>query len=141
MYRANIASDRGVLLSAFGGKLFGLDRMTGHSRWAVELEGGSEVELAVEGDTVIACTWRRLTFIRYSDGQVLKQITLAGEYPYRPVMLVDDGQIFVARNGEVSCYTLQGDLIWLQPFKGLGLGAVALALPGNVRQADGVGSR
>jgi len=56
-------------------------------------------------------------------------------------MMIDGGQIFIARNGEVACYTLAGDAVWVQSFQGMGFGSVALGVPGAVRQADDTGSQ
>lgn len=56
-------------------------------------------------------------------------------------MLVDGGHVYVARGGEVTCFTTQGQVVWFNPFKGKGTGSIALGLPGNVRQADDIGSK
>ena len=140
MYRASSSEDRSILVSAFNGKVFGLDRATGQPRWSINLHAhGGEVELAVQDGMVVACTPSLLTFIRYDNGQVVKQVPLVGAYPRRPIMMIDGRQIFVARNGEVACYTLGGDPLWVQPFDGMGMGSVALGFPGAVRQADDSG--
>jgi outer membrane protein assembly factor BamB len=142
MYRADSREDRSILVAAFNGKVFGLDRASGVPRWAVNVEEhGGEVELAVDADVVVACTHTRLTFIRYATGEILRLVELVGEYPSRPLMLIDGGQILIARHGEVSCYALSGDALWLQPFTGHGFGSVALGLPGQVRQADDTGAK
>jgi outer membrane protein assembly factor BamB len=141
MYRASSAEDRSVLVTAFSGKLFGIDRATGQPRWFHQLEAVGAVELLVDGGMVIAASLTKLTFLRYDNGQVVKQIALLGEYASRPIMMVDGGQIFVARNGELAAYTLAGDPIWVQPFTGQGFGRIALALPGAARQADDAGAK
>jgi len=99
------------------------------------------VELAVFDNVVVAVNGFVLVFLAYRTGQLHKQVKLAGQPSTRAVMLIDGHHVYVANNGEVSCYSSSGDLVWLQPFKGFGFGAVALALPGNARQADSVGSR
>lgn len=106
----------------------------------VESHGG-EVEIAIEGGVIVACTRSVLTFIRYDDGQVMNSVALVGAHPRQPIMVIDGGQIFVARNGEVACYTLAGDPVWVQPFGGMGFGSVALGFPGVLRQADDAGSK
>ncbi len=141
MYRASSAEDRSVLVTAFGGKIFGIDRATGAPRWSHQLDGQGELELLVDGGMVIAVSHTRLTFLRYDNGQVVKQVPLLGTYASRPIMMVDGGQIFIARNGELACYTLAGDPVWIQPFTGHGFGNMALALPGNARQADDTGAK
>ncbi|MDB4931495.1 MAG: hypothetical protein JWM10_3979 [Myxococcaceae bacterium] len=142
MYRSSAQVDRSILVSAFGGKVFALHRDTGTVAWSAEVEvGGGEVELAIEGDVVIACTRRRLALLGYLTGETIAWVALVGEHERRPTMLIDQGQIIVARNGEVACYSIAGKRLWLQPFEGMGFGSVALALPGNVRQADDIGQR
>lgn len=141
MYRASSAEDRSILVSAFSGKVFGLDRVTGQQRWSVNLQDAGEVELAVRDGMVVACTWRVLSFIRYDNGHLVKRVALIGEHPRRPIMMIDGGQIFIARNGEVACYTLAGDPVWAQPFTGMGVGSVSLGFPGAVRQADDAGMK
>ena len=41
----------------------------------------------------------------------------------------------------INIANCQGQRVWHQPFKGRGLGSMALAFPGNVRQADDVGGK
>lgn len=142
MYRSSAQPDRSILISAFGGKVFGLHRDTGTIAWSVEVEvGGGEVELAIEGDVVIACSRRRLALLAYLTGKLITYVALVGEHERRPTMIVDQGQIIVARNGEVACYSIAGKRLWLQPFEGMGFGSVALGFPGNLRQADDIGQR
>jgi outer membrane protein assembly factor BamB len=135
MYRSDASPDRTLLVAAFGCLVFGLERSSGAVRWEVKLEG-AEVEIAIADGVVIAATQTHLAFIDYATGALHKSVGLQGGWVGRPTMLVDAGHIYVGRNGEVSCYTLRGENIWLEPFKGKGAAAVALGLPGNVRQAD-----
>ncbi len=129
-------------MAAFGGKVFGVDRATGAVRWGAVIEDyGGEVELAIESGVVVACTRKKLTFLRYATGEVLRQVELLGDYPRRPTMLLDQGQILVGRNGELACYSLAGDPVWQQPFQRQGLGSMAIGLPGQVRQADDAGTK
>ncbi|MDO9019418.1 MAG: PQQ-binding-like beta-propeller repeat protein [Deltaproteobacteria bacterium] len=142
MYRTSAAADRSILVSAFSGQIFGLHRSTGAVAWSAEIEGyGGEVEVAIEGDVVIACTRSRLALFDYLTGRTIAYVHLVGEHARRPTMVVDQGQIIVARNGEVACYATNGDAVWLQKFEGMGFGSVTLGLPGNVRQGDDVGSK
>jgi outer membrane protein assembly factor BamB len=142
MYRTPATENRSILVTAFSGKIFGLDRVSGAQRWAFEFDAhAGEVELAIESGVVVACNFNKLAFIDYATGAVLRIVNLVGEYPRRPTMLVDQGQILIARNGEVACYALSGDALWLQPFTGKGFGTIALGLPGNIRQADDAGSK
>jgi len=142
MYRQSSAEDRSILVTAFSGKIFGLDRSSGRIVWSAELESyGGEVEIVIDSGVIIACTRQRLALFEYPSGRAIAYVALAGEYAGRPTMVVDQGQIFVARNGEIACYTMHGQALWLQPFEGMGFGSIALGLPGNVRQADDVGAK
>lgn len=148
MYRASAAEDRSVLVTAFKGRVFGLDRATGQVRWEVSLllqASGwgveDETEIWIGGDVVIACSTRSLAFISYPDGRLLASKPIPGSYPARPTMLVDGEHVYVGRGGELSCFTTRGDLVWFQPFQGKGLGSLAIGLPGNVRQADDAGAK
>lgn len=148
MYRESAAEDRSILVTAFKGRVFGLDRTTGQLRWEVSLvvqAGGwmveDETEIWITGGVVIAASTSRLAFIAYADGRVLASKEIPGSYPSRPTMLVDGQHIYIGRGGELSCFTTRGDLVWFQPFQGKGLGSLAIGLPGNVRQADDAGSK
>lgn len=141
MFRTGAQLDRSLLISAFNGKVFAVERGTGNIRWTVALERwGAEIELQVSGGVVIACCTQQLAFIEYSSGRLLRQVELAGKNPGRPTLLVDGEQLLVGRNGEVVCYTQGGDWVWTQSFSGQGYGSVALAFPGNARQADDRGT-
>jgi len=131
-----------LFITAFGNKVFALDRTTGQIRWRVMLGGKYElatvVEIAIDDDTVIVCTPNRLGIIDYASGELRKEILRgdATKSAPRPTMVIDGKQIFIAGVGVLSCYTTQGELVWDQPFKGEGYGAISMGLPGNVRQAD-----
>jgi outer membrane protein assembly factor BamB len=136
MYRETAQEDRSILVTAFNGKVFGLDRGNGQVRWKFDGLSHGEIELAVGSGVVVACSAQRLCFIELVTGRPLRMVDLVGQYATRPVMLIDGPHIFVARGGEVACYTTGGDWIWSQPLTGEGIGNMALALPGNARQAD-----
>lgn len=142
MYRDNAAPDRSILIAAFNGNIYGIDRTTGRFVWSGQIEDrGGYVEIAIESGMVIACTRTRLAILDYRTGAAIAAVPLVGEYASRPTMVVDQGQILIARNGEVTCYAMNGQPLWFQPFEGLGAGGLALGLPGNVRQADDAGPR
>jgi outer membrane protein assembly factor BamB len=129
-------------VSAFASKLLALDRSTGAIVWKTPLDVGTqEVEIAVGGGLVVAATHTKLAFVEYASGKLVKVVERAGEYRGRATMLIDGPHIYVGGSGEVACYSQAGDLLWLQPFTGEGFGSMALGLPGNVRQADDVGSK
>ncbi|MEO8797459.1 MAG: PQQ-binding-like beta-propeller repeat protein [Polyangiaceae bacterium] len=139
MYRTDLGLSDPILVTAFNSYVFGLDRQSGQPLWSHKLAGqSSTVELALLENVVVALDQASLTFLEYATGRLLGSVTLAGGGT-RATMLIDGPHVYVARSGEVACYTSHGNLVWLQPFKGFGYGAVAMALPGGVRQADDIG--
>jgi len=141
MMRTSSAPDRSVLVVSFGVKVFGIDRWTGAPRWEVDLGVHGEADLHIVADVVIAVTSSDILFLDYRSGGVHAKVNLGVEYERRPTSIVDEGHVYVGTNGELVCFTLQGHRVWHQPFTGKGVGSMALALPGNVRQADDVGSK
>jgi hypothetical protein len=137
MYRTDASPDRTLLISAFLGKVFGVDRATGEIRWKAVLESHGCVELAVGDGIVVALTSQKLAFFDYATGRALRVVERKDDaMSGRATMLFDSGQLLVAGYGAVACYTLQGDLVWKQPFVGESYGELAMGFPGNVRQAD-----
>jgi len=135
MYRRDASPDRSLLISAFAGQIFALDRATGAIRWEVNIGDYSAVELFLAEGVVVVATLKHLAFLDYATGALHRTVELAA-HAGRSTMLVDGAHIYVGGSGAVACYTLRGDCVWSQPFKGKGIGDVALGLPGNVRQAD-----
>lgn len=143
MYRSDAGVDRSILVIAFAGKLFGIERASGATLWKVEIDGSyssSVVEIEMGDEIVIACTSNRLAFVEYRTGKVLKNVERK-ETAGRTTIMIDGDQMFLSSPGLTSCYTLQGDLVWHQGFKGEGYGEIAMGLPGHVRQADDRGSK
>jgi outer membrane protein assembly factor BamB len=136
MYRDSAAVDRSILVVAFSGHVFGVDRASGEIRWAHDIEGGGDIELHVEGRVVIAANHRRIVFLEYSTGEEIR----GGELPTgsggRTTMMVDEENVYVARGGQVYCYGLGGKAKWKQVFGDKGIGTVALGFPGATRQSD-----
>lgn len=142
MYRQDAAPDRTILVTAFNSQLFGIDRATGQVRWTVsEILGYGLFEIAIEHDVVIVASPVNLGFVEYLTGKILAVVPIGGEYPGRPTMLVDNGFVYIGRQGELTCFTTRGQKVWQEPFKGKGMSTMALGLPGNVRQADDPGAR
>lgn len=135
MYR-EVGEASPILVSAFNGRVFGLDPRSGAIVWSVLVENGMTVEIVIVQGTVIAATMHRLAFIEYLSGRALGVVPLGAGYPARPTMVVEGNRIFIGGSGEVSCYAATGQLLWSQKFPQQGIGAVALGVPGNVRQAD-----
>ena len=141
MMRTSSAPDRSVLVVSFASKVFGLDRWTGAPRWEVDLAGYGEADLHIVAEVVIAVTSSHVVFLDYRSGGVHAKVSLGVNYERRPTSIVDEGHLYVGANGELVCFTLQGQRVWHQPFTGKGMGSMALALPGNVRQADDAGAK
>jgi hypothetical protein len=76
--------------------------------------------------------------IAYPSGQVIGRAQVPLESDSRPSLIVDDDQLFVARNGQVAALTLDGRPLWMQSLghAAKGLIPTALGVPGQVRQAD-----
>ncbi len=135
MYRTDAAPDRTLLICAVWGGVYALERSTGKLRWEAKVAGAT-VEILIDAGVVVVATSSHLAFIDYATGAVHASIVQQGTIDGRSTMVLDSGHIYVARQGEVACYTLRGESVWLQPFKGKGRSSVALGLPGNVRQGD-----
>jgi outer membrane protein assembly factor BamB len=131
-----------LLITAFHGRVFGIDRQSGEIIWKVKMgtavDMGEAVELAVDDDVVVACTRNGLAFIDYQTGTVHKLIQRddVASGARRPTMIIDGNRIFVTGFGALACYTVKGDLVWEQRFKSEGFGDLAIGFPHKVRQAD-----
>lgn len=90
---------------------------------------------------MIAANAANIAFIDYQSGHVHAVLKIPGEYMRRPTMVISGGHLYIGRDGETSCMTMRGEPVWIQKFTGKGLGSVALGFPGNIRQADDVGSK
>ena len=143
MYREDEQEERTVLVVGLNGRVIGMQRRSGQILWEHQL--GEWVSGAVEvfllRGRVYAVGSQHLVLIDYATGQKLREVKLPGTFHGRSVVLVDGDQLFVGTNGEVASYDLDGNLLWHDPLKGRGIGAVGLAFPGNARQADSIGSR
>jgi outer membrane protein assembly factor BamB len=135
MYRESAAVDRSILVVAFKGTVFGIDRSSGKIRWELEIDEGGDIELHIEGKVVIAATASRIVFLEYESGDEIRSGDLPGEGG-RPTMIVDEENVYVARAGRVVCYGLGGKAKWQQTFGTRAMGPVALGFPGLTRQAD-----
>jgi outer membrane protein assembly factor BamB len=126
-----------VLVSAFGGRIFGLSTQTGDAVWMYEAEATGQfhvVRIVVEGKRVYALTKSELVCLEYESGNVVwKTEAAAGDL----TLLVGPDGVFTAGDGEVRCFALDsGEPRWNQRFPGMGRGSVAIGLPGAAAQAD-----
>jgi outer membrane protein assembly factor BamB len=140
-YREDGSEDRSILVVAFTRKLFGLDPRNGSVVWENAIQGHGEIEVIIAHERVFAITWSHLHAFHYPSGRPLGEVALPGRYKGRPSVVLERGFLYVAGSGEVTCFDLDGRVIWLQPFTGKGVGRISLGFPGNVRQADDVGSQ
>lgn len=136
MYRENAGTDRSLLVAAFGGQVYGIERGSGETRWEFEIDDGGHVEIHVEGPIVIAATHSRIVFLEYATGEEIRGGDLPGDPRGRPTMIVDEDNVYVARDGEIICYGLGGKAKWRRSFTGGRPGSVALGFPGFTRQSD-----
>src|SRR5262245_52695560 len=135
----NVAPNRSVLVCAFANTIHGVDRMTGQVRWTAQpfgdSEHGTEVEIAVSEQVIIAVTKANIAFLEYASGHVHAAMGLPDGYEGRPTMVVDGPHVYVARANDVACYTLRGQLVWSTKIPCDDISSMALGVPGNVRQA------
>jgi len=134
------------VVTAGRGWVYGLDRATGEVRGSVRVwddacdgHAGIGVEIAVLSDRVLAASWYcdDVVCIAYPSGRETGRVRFDLPGNRRPTLLVDGDLFFVAREGHVQCFTLDGQPLWRQPFEGLGPGGcVALGVPGHVRVSD-----
>ncbi|MFO0597153.1 MAG: hypothetical protein U0228_17700 [Myxococcaceae bacterium] len=134
-----------LLITAFGGKVFGVDRHTGAIAWrfAFSEYNGSTVELFFPTpDRVLAVTSNYLGVLERATGAVIKQLERKDKAAnHRPVAILDGRQLIIGSQGTLACYSLDLELQWDQQFKGEGTAPTALGFPGNVRQADDRGAK
>ena len=123
------------LVAAFSGRVFGLDPATGRVLWEKTLDmAGNPSALVVTESFVYVATFSTLTCLRYTRGELVWTVDthVAG----RATLLLDDERLLVGKRGVVECFSLSGERLWRNDFKGKGQGAVALGYPGAVMQAD-----
>jgi outer membrane protein assembly factor BamB len=131
-----------IIICAAGGKLLALDSATGAVRWENAMEGGGygEVALAVTGERIFASAERgKLFCLEYPTGAVLW--TSPTSTRGRATILVDGGNVYVARLGHLDCFDVEsGSHRWSSSMPGSGYGSVSIGVPGNVAQADAEGT-
>jgi hypothetical protein len=132
--------DNSILVVGIAGKVIGFDARTGAELWRNELPGGYDtVELLIGAGWIIAASsGNSITAIDYHRGHTLwtAQHPLPVGSVHRPILLTKGGLLFLAKGGELACFSLQGTLLWHSELKGLGRGHMSMGFPGNVRQAD-----
>jgi outer membrane protein assembly factor BamB len=131
-YRDGESSDRGPLLCCLNGVLRGIDRSDGSILWESKLET-NEVRMAV-GPQRVYVAGRKLRCIERSSGQQHWVVDLR-EGCWTGLLVLAD-RVVVAGVGELDCYSLTGERLWLQRFKGGGYGELSVGVPGQVLHYD-----
>ena len=123
-----------LLVISFGGHVLGVHRRSGEEVWRWALGSAASARVVVGGEHVVAVQNDLVACLSYTTGDLAWRAFL----PFNAdTVMVDGNEIFVAGAGEAAAYDLRnGAALWHAPFKGMGLGSVALALPGNAAQVD-----
>ncbi|WP_437682183.1 outer membrane protein assembly factor BamB family protein [Sorangium sp. So ce131] len=133
-YRETAAAP--VVVAAFVGQIFGVNPVTGQVVWEHKMEsgGGASTALLITPEVIYAATYTSVACLRYPTGELLwqaKTVALG-----RATLLLEGHRLFVAKQGEIECFSLAGQSLWHNRFKGKGMGPVAMGVPHNVVQSD-----
>jgi outer membrane protein assembly factor BamB len=142
MFRSSAAEDRSLLIVGINGVVMAMSPQSGRAIWRNDLKGAGHgvVELLVTADLVVATgQGTRIHALAYRTGETLwtAEHTSSG----RATFLAEGELLFVAKGGELCCFSLDGERLWHERFSGHGMGTIALGFPGNVRQADWAGTQ
>jgi outer membrane protein assembly factor BamB len=129
-YRA--APGLSIVVVAFGGKVFGIDADMGRRLWGYDSGTNGVVRVSVHEGRVYVLASNVLACLDHPTGRLVWHLQI----PRGDSLLVAGERVIVGGAGEVRCYSSQGSLLWEDDFKGMGLGEVALAVPGASVQAD-----
>jgi len=123
-----------LLVIAAAGHVVGIDALSGKERWRRPV-GNGPVAIVVRGNRIYASS--KATTIHcfdYPSGEQRWSWQTSGHG--RAAMVIEGEHLYLAKGGEVECFTLDGHRLWSAPAKlGLG-GAAGIGFPGNVMQAD-----
>lgn len=123
-----------VVVIAFNGKVFGVDPDSGARHWSFDSGHATTLRLAIGDDRVYCCGLRcGLTCLDLESGKVQwRNADAKGE-----TLLLAGNRILVGEQGEVRGFSVvDGTKLWEDQFKGMGIGEVAMGIPGHVVQAD-----
>lgn len=125
-----------VLVAAFLDHIFGVDPVTGRVLWEHKHDGGvhSSTALLITPAAIYAATFSSITCLRYPTGELLWEAKTVVNG--RATLLLEGDRLFVGKQGEIECFSLIGQSLWHNRFKGKGMGPVALGVPDNVAQSD-----
>ena len=127
-----------VLVVAFNTHVVGVEPQTGVRLWSwspmpAGAAAGWRIAFA-PGGRVLACGGTLVVCLAYETG---KELWRRDSPVSAGTLLVEGDRFFLAGSGTLAAFDLDsGKLLWHEPFKGHGHGAVALGFPGNVVQAD-----
>jgi outer membrane protein assembly factor BamB len=146
-YRDDAHDDRSLLLVAADSELVAFRRADGVVAWrqsfpitflGIPAKIGGAVEIAIHQGRVYVGLRDRIVCLEYQTGAIVGQITLP-RMVHRASFLLDGDHLYVASADAILCLTHNGKTVWESPH-GLSLRiGPALAMPGNVRQADEIG--
>ncbi|WP_433936503.1 PQQ-binding-like beta-propeller repeat protein [Sorangium cellulosum] len=133
-YRTTAAKP--VLVAAFLDQIFGVDPVTGRVLWEHKQNGmgHSSTALLITPTAIYAATFSSIICLRYPTGELLWEAKTAVNG--RATLLLEGDRLFVGKQGEIECFSVTGQSLWHNRFKGKGMGPVALGVPDNVAQSD-----
>jgi len=130
------------LIVAVAGRVAALDIATGRELWRNEIPGagGGTVELLIDNGRVYVAlpTTSVVACLDLESGSELWRVRTSTHG--RATMLIEGPRLIVARQGYVDCLDRDGNTLWSNGLSGLGVGATAIGVEGNIRQADEIGS-
>jgi len=127
-----------VLVVALGGRVLGVDAISGEVIWSNEMELGgiAWVALGVDESRVYSsASAKRIFCIDRATGNTLWDRPTSGLG--RATIICDESGISVCKSGLLDKFSIDGDLLWSTDLQQYGKGVAALGLTGNVIQADG----
>lgn len=128
-----------LLVTAFGGRIFGLEPTTGRRAWTYETSrtgSGNPVRVCVEADRVYALAGGWLHVLEDLTGRLHGKVEVPVGIGPRGTLMVLEGRIYCGGGGAVACFDVGGVLLWSDDFPGMGVDEVAFAVPGHSIQAD-----
>ena len=134
--------DRSILVVAHQGRVQGVDRATGETRWenSLSLSYGqgaySEVFIAMRYNLLLVSGLMPYVYrLDYLSGETLWRKSVGAKGP--ATMLIEHDSIVVAKHGFLACLDYDGTILWKNSeIKGAGVGATSLGYPGNVAQGQ-----
>src|SRR5262245_43390866 len=94
-----------VVVTAFSGRIFGLDRGTGQVVWEHELDTSSNpISLLITEDAIYAATFHNLACLQYPSGEQAWSVPTRTRG--RATLLLEGDRLLVGKMGEVECFTL-----------------------------------